>query len=628
MSLGDEPSGKPSDASKASKGNQANQVQASRRAQRPGANFQSLLRLLPYAKPFRLTFIGVMGLVIIFNATNVLQPWLVKVAIDRDLSTVNPNVRGLLFISLLYVGSVVVGVVSNYFQIIMLQFSGQSIIRTIRLELFRHIERQSMSFFDTNAIGRLVTNVSSDTETVSQFFTNFFLSMIRDGLSLVMIIVAMFELNGRIAGDAMILIPLLFVISLLFRKQLRRSYQTTRTRLSNIVAFLAENLAGVRIIQIFHQERRQARHFDRLNNAHREANVAEYQLSVIFNRTFELLGNAAVAAVVWIGGTAVLHHTILFGTLYAFISYIRQFFQPINSITQQWNTLQSSMVAADRIGQVLMVKPAVEDDPNPVPVRDERIEGKIEFRDVSFGYKPDRPVLRHIDFAVEPGQMIGIVGATGAGKSSIMSLLTRFYDPLEGDIRIDGMDIRKLTHVDLHRIVGLIQQDVYLFSGTIADNIRIFRKEISDETVIAAARMVGAHEMISRLPKGYQTPLHGKGANLSMGERQLIAFARVVALGPRILILDEATASLDSQTEELVSTGLQTVSHNRTTLVIAHRLATIRDADLILVLDKGRIVERGTHESLLALGGLYADLHAKSGIEYEPEANVHPMHRI
>lgn len=625
MSLGNERSDRPGGGSQASK---ASQAQASSRDKRPGANFQSLLRLLPYAKPFRLNFIGVMVLVIIFNATNVLQPWLVKVAIDRDLSTVNPNVRGLVFISLLYVGSVVVGVVANYFQIIILQFSGQSIIRTIRLELFRHIERQSMSFFDTNAIGRLVTNVSSDTETVSQFFTNFFLSMIRDGLSLVMIIVAMFELNGRIAGDAMILIPLLFVISLLFRKQLRGRYQTTRTRLSNIVAFLAENLAGVRIIQIFHQEHRQARHFDRLNNAHREANVAEYQLSVIFNRTFELLGNAAVAAVVWIGGTAVLHHAILFGTLYAFISYIRQFFQPINSITQQWNTLQSSMVAADRIGQVLMVEPAVEDDPKPVPVHDERIEGRIEFRDVSFGYKPDRPVLRHIDFTVEPGQMIGVVGATGAGKSSIMSLLTRFYDPLEGDIRIDGIDIRKMTQVDLHRIVGLIQQDVYLFTGTIADNIRIFRKEISDEAVIEAAHMVGAHEMISRLPKGYQTPLYGKGANLSMGERQLIAFARIVALGPRILILDEATASLDSQTEELVSTGLQAVSHNRTTLVIAHRLATIRDADLILVLDKGRIVERGTHESLLALGGLYADLHAKSGIEYEPEANVHPMHKV
>ncbi|KPV42594.1 ABC transporter ATP-binding protein [Alicyclobacillus ferrooxydans] len=594
---------------------------------RPSASFQSLLRLLPYAKPFRMHFILVMVLVVIFNGTNVLQPWLVKVAIDRDLSTANPQIHGLVVISALYVGSVVIGVVANYFQILVLQFSGQSIIRTIRLDLFRHIERQSMGFFDTNAIGRLVTNVSSDTETVSQFFTNFFLSMIRDGLSLVMIVVAMFELNVRIASYAMVLIPLLFLISLLFRKQLRQRYQRTRTRLSNIVAFLAENLAGIRIIQIFHQEKRQARHFNVLNTAHREANVAEYQLSVIFNRTFELLGNAAVAAIVWIGGIAVLHHTILFGTLYAFISYIRQFFQPINSITQQWNTLQSSMVAADRIGQVLMVEPTVVDPPQPAVVSDEELEGQVEFRNVSFGYKADRPVLRHIDFTVRPGQLIGVVGATGAGKSSVMSLLTRFYDPNEGQIVIDGMDIRRLSQVDLHRIVGLIQQDVYLFSGTIADNIRIFRQEISDDEVVEAARMVGAHEMISRLPQGYQTMLYGKGANLSMGERQLIAFARIVALNPRILILDEATANLDSQTEELVSQGLQAVSHNRTTLVIAHRLATIRSADLILVLDKGRIVERGTHESLLALGGLYADLHAKSGIEYKPEETVHPMRR-
>ncbi len=594
---------------------------------RPSASFQSLLRLLPYAKPFRMHFILVMVLVVIFNGTNVLQPWLVKVAIDRDLSTANPQIHGLVVISALYVGSVVIGVVANYFQILVLQFSGQSIIRTIRLDLFRHIERQSMGFFDTNAIGRLVTNVSSDTETVSQFFTNFFLSMIRDGLSLVMIVVAMFELNVRIASYAMVLIPLLFLISLLFRKQLRQRYQRTRTRLSNIVAFLAENLAGIRIIQIFHQEKRQARHFNVLNTAHREANVAEYQMSVIFNRTFELLGNAAVAAIVWIGGIAVLHHAILFGTLYAFISYIRQFFQPINSITQQWNTLQSSMVAADRIGQVLMVEPTVVDPPQPAVVRDEELEGQVEFRDVSFGYKADRPVLRHIDFTVRPGQLIGVVGATGAGKSSIMSLLTRFYDPNEGQIVIDGMDIRRLSQVDLHRIVGLIQQDVYLFSGTIADNIRIFRQEISDDEVVEAARMVGAHEMIARLPQGYQTTLYGKGANLSMGERQLIAFARIVALNPRILILDEATANLDSQTEELVSQGLQAVSHNRTTLVIAHRLATIRSADLILVLDKGRIVERGTHESLLALGGLYADLHAKSGIEYKPEETAHPMHR-
>lgn len=578
---------------------------------------QSLVRLLPYAKPFWLSFLSVFLLVLIFNASTVLQPYLVKVAIDNDISTKNTNPNGLLHIALIYVGVVVAGVVANYLQLILLQFTGQSIIRKIRMDLFAHIESQSMSFFDTNAIGRLVTNVANDTETVNQFFTGFFLSLIRDGLSLVMIIIAMFELDVRIASYAMVLLPLIALISLAFRKRLRRAYQTTRTRLSNIVAFLAENLAGIRIIQIFHQENRQMNRFQALNTAHRQSNVREYGTSVMFNRVLELLGNAAVAAVVWIGGGAVLKGTILFGTLYAFISYVQRFFQPINSITQQWNTLQSGMVAADRIAGVLAVEPAIMDAPSPMVRKPNEIDGKIEFSQVSFAYKPDTPILHNISFTIQPGQFVGFVGATGAGKSSIMSLLTRFYEPTSGVILLDGVDIQTLTQANLHALIGLVQQEVYLFTGTVEENIRLFRKDISPEQVVEAAQTVGANEMIERLPNGYQTRIVAKGANLSMGERQLISFARIVALGPRVLILDEATANLDSQTEELVQAGLQAVSVDRTTLVIAHRLSTIRHADWIFVLDKGRIVEVGKHDDLLALGGYYAGLHEKSGIEYE-----------
>lgn len=576
---------------------------------------RNLVRLIPYARPYRWHFLGVVLLVVLFNSTAVLQPYLVKVAIDTDIA--EKSSAGLRLIALEYVGVVLLGAVANYAQLFILQYASQHVIQRIREDLFSHIVHQSMSFFDRNALGRLVTNVSSDTETVNQFFTQFFFSMVRDGLSLVMVVVAMFNLDWSIALGCMVILPIIFLISQLFRKRMRRTFQEVRTRLSNVIAFLAENLAGIRITQIFQQEARQKAEFDALNNRHRRANVASYGTSVMFNRTLDLLGNLAVAGIVWVGGRAVLHNVILFGTLYAFITYVRQFFQPINSITQQWNNLQSSAVAADRISTVLQVTPDVPDEPDAVPIPDpSEVAGRVEFSHVWFHYNPGEPVLRDVTFTVEPGSFVGFVGPTGAGKSSVMSLLARFYDAIQGEVRLDGQSVSRYRQDDLHRVIGLVQQDVHLFSGTVTDNIRLFRKDISDEVVIRAAETVGADEVISRLSRGYDTQLYAKGANLSMGERQLISFARIVALDPKVLILDEATANLDSQTELMVQRGLQAVSRNRTTLVIAHRLSTIRHAHRIFVLQSGRIVEQGRHDELINDGGLYADLYMKSGIEF------------
>nr|WP_244226730.1 ABC transporter ATP-binding protein [Paenibacillus protaetiae] len=572
--------------------------------------FRTLLR---YIRPHLVSF----GLVFLFTViailSDLLQPYLMKIAIDDNLIVGHNDYRGLLLICAAYFALSATSFLFTYLQNNLLQRVGQSIVGLIRKQLFSHILRQSMRYFDRMSSGSLITHISSDTEALNQFFNQVLLSLFRDGLTLILIVVLMFHLNVQLALYCLVLLPIIMIIAIAFRSFMRTTYQLARTRLSRMVAFVAENLAGMNLVQAFHQQRQQEQHFNERNGLYFQANIREIRTNVLFGRTFDVLSNLSIAFVTWAGGKAVLNENLEFGVLYAFITYIRQFFQPINTITQQWNTLQSATVAISRIWTVFDSEPDVR-DPKKAPSGwdEENIRGRIEFDRISFAYEPDVPVIRHLQLTIEPGEMIGVVGTTGAGKSSLISLLCRFYDVQEGAVRIDGVDVRHIPQASLHRIIGLVQQDPYLYSGSIIDNVRLFDDSVSREEVIAACEFVGASTVIQKLANGYDTKLSERGSGLSSGERQLISFARIIVFKPKVLILDEASANLDSQTEQLIQNALHAVSRNRTTIVIAHRLSTIQQADRILVMSKGEIAEEGTHEQLIEAGGHYSQLYENS----------------
>ncbi|WP_223192477.1 ABC transporter ATP-binding protein [Paenibacillus sedimenti] len=562
-----------------------------------------------YAKPHRYTFVAVLFCTLLGIAADLFQPYLVKIAIDDNLMIGKNDYRSLVIICLFYVGLSVSSLFFSYLQNNLLQFAGQSIVARIRKDLFRHIFRLSMSYYDRTPSGSLITHVSSDTETLNQFFTQVLLSLVRDGMTLVFIIVLMFHLDPQLTLYSMLVIPLIVLIAAGFRSYMRKTYQLSRSQLSQLVAFAAENLSGMHLIQAFYQEKEQMKRFNDRNLGYFRANIREVRTNVLFNRSFDILGNLSVAFITWLGGMAVFDKTIEFGVLYAFITYIRQFFQPINNITQQWNTLQSTTVSMQRIWNVFSVKPEVADkeEPKQIPLSD--VQGRIHFNHVHFGYQKDMTVIDDLELCIEPGELIGIVGTTGAGKSSLISLLCRFYDVQQGSIRIDGTDIRDMAQADLHRMVGLVQQEPYLYAGSILDNVRMFDETISREDVIRACQLVGADVLIARMKEGYETRISERGSGLSAGERQLISFARIIVFQPKVLILDEATANLDSQTEQLIQSALQVVAEGRTTLVIAHRISTIIHADRIIVMQGGRIVEEGSHDQLIELHGYYEQLY-------------------
>lgn len=485
---------------------------------------------------------------------------------------------------------------------------GTEIIFEVRNQLFQHLQSLDLSFYDRYAVGRLISRLISDVGVLQDFVTWAVVGTFRDVFLLIGIIFAMLSMNARLSALVFLTLPLMVLVTRWWRDRARDSYRQIRRRLASVNANLNENITGVRVVKAFSREQRNLEHFVELNAGHLESNLEAARLSSVFFPSVDVIGSAAVALVVAYGGLQILGATTLLtaGTLYAFVLYIDRFFDPIRDLAQRYNTLQATMAAGERIFELLDREPLIQDRPDAHELP--AIDGAVVYDQVWFGYDGD-PVLKAISLRVEPGETVALVGETGAGKSSLVAVLARFYEIDRGRITIDGHDIRHVTLQSLRRQMGVVLQETFLFNGTIADNIRYGRLGAGEQHVMAAAKAVGAHAFITQMPEGYDTVVGEGGVHLSVGQRQLIAFARALLADPCILILDEATSSVDTRTELVIQQALQRLLQGRTAFVIAHRLSTITNADRIVVIDDGRIVEEGTHEELLARAGTYFTLY-------------------
>jgi len=566
-------------------------------------------RLLPYLRPHGPQIALAVVLSLVISAADLALPYLLRLGVDRYITAqglpLSAKLQGLSQLAAVFAGLMAVGFVSEFFQVLLLEWTGQRIMHRLRQDLFRHVLHLDLPFFHANPVGKLVTRLTNDIQNMHEMFTSVIVTVFNDLIRLVGILAVLFWMDASLSAILVCLIPIMLGATLKFSALAREAFRTIRTRLARINSFLQEVLAGLSVLQIFGREEDTLDRFRDLNEAHRKAAMHQIHLFGLFVPFIEVLSSAAVAVIIWYGGGQALRQAVSLGVLVAFLSYIRLFFQPLRELSQKFSIVQSALASAERIFE-LMDTPA--DLPVPsVPLRPPQLKGSVTFQNVTFGYDPERPVLQNISFHLDPGKSLAVVGPTGAGKTTLIGLLERFHDPQEGRVLVDGIDLRSLDPTWLRRRVGLVMQDVFMVPGTLRENIGL-DTEIDEARLREILELAQLSDLVQNLPQGLDTPVGEGGIDLSAGQKQLLSFARVLARDPKILILDEATANVDSETEIRIQRAIERALAGRTSIVIAHRLSTIRKASRILVLDGGRIVEQGTHEDLMARKGFYHHL--------------------
>jgi ATP-binding cassette, subfamily B, multidrug efflux pump len=572
-------------------------------------------RLLKYLKPYRWYVVLGIFTSIAVSGMEAVRPWFTKHAVDVNVA--QHDAHGLLLTAVAFLAVLILRGLIQYVNAYLTQWIGQRTIFDLRMQLFEHLQQLGLKFFDRNPIGRLITRVTNDIEVLNEMFSSGIVMVFSDVFTIAGILYFMFSMSWELAIVSLSVLPLLFYGTFLFRKKAREAYREVRIQIARINTFMQEHITGMMVDQIFNREKKSFDKFSDINAAHREANIKSIFYYAVFYPGIELIGAIAIGLIIWYAGLDALKGSLTLGTVMAFLQFNEMFWRPIRDLSEKYNIMQTAMASSERVFKLLDDDTIILNPEVPIPLK--TVHGEIEFKNVWFAYVDEEWVLKDVSFTIQPGETVAIVGHTGAGKTTITNLLSRFYEFQKGKILIDGIDIRSFNKEDLRKQVAIVLQDVFIFSGDIKSNINLGNEEISLDRVKAAARVVGANRFIEATAKGYDEEVKERGATLSVGQKQLLSFARALAYHPRILILDEATSSVDTETEMLIQQAIRKLLQGRTSIVIAHRLSTIQRANNIIVMHKGEIREMGTHQELLALGGIYFKLYQ---LQYKEQERV------